>query len=153
MSMADRILLMRQGELVQAGTPEDLYHRPVDLDAARFFCDFNEIEAVVENGLALTPLGGFPVERLGEGERAVVMIRPQGLVPTATEAAGAREARIETSRFLGEVQELTAWVEGLDHPLIARVPATGAPREGETLGLSVDHRQVLVFAADGAATI
>ena len=36
MTMADRIVLMRDGEIVQTGTPDDLYHRPADLFVARF---------------------------------------------------------------------------------------------------------------------
>ena len=27
------------GRLIQAGTPRDLYRRPIDAEAARFFCD------------------------------------------------------------------------------------------------------------------
>ena len=47
MELADRILLMRQGRLVQQGTPRELYHCPIDADAARFFSHFNEIETPV----------------------------------------------------------------------------------------------------------
>src|SRR5688500_1332851 len=44
MRIADRIVLMRAGKVVQEGTAEEVYHRPADLFAARFFCDFNEVE-------------------------------------------------------------------------------------------------------------
>ena len=47
MGLADRIFLMRQGRLVQAGTPEELYRQPVDAAAARFFSDANEIRGAV----------------------------------------------------------------------------------------------------------
>ncbi|MEM9747847.1 MAG: ABC transporter ATP-binding protein [Actinomycetota bacterium] len=36
MTMADRIVLMRHGRIVQQGTPDQLYHRPRDLFVARF---------------------------------------------------------------------------------------------------------------------
>ncbi|MDP8994079.1 MAG: ATP-binding cassette domain-containing protein, partial [Pseudomonadota bacterium] len=81
MSMADRILLMRGGRLVQQGRPETLYHQPIDADAARFFCDFNELTAPVFDGVAATPLGTFPVSGLRAGEEALIMIRPQGVQP------------------------------------------------------------------------
>ena len=35
MGLADKIFLMRQGRLIQSGTPEELYHRPADAVAAR----------------------------------------------------------------------------------------------------------------------
>src|SRR3954471_3794126 len=44
MRIADRIVLMRQGRIVQEGPAETLYREPVDIFAARFFCDFNEVE-------------------------------------------------------------------------------------------------------------
>jgi iron(III) transport system ATP-binding protein len=153
MSMADRILLMRQGGMAQVGTPEDLYHRPVDMDAARFFCDFNEIEAIVEGGMARTPVGDFAAGALRESDRAMVMIRPQGVTVAGAGEPGGREGRVETSRFLGESQDLSIWLEGLDQPLLARVPAAGAPRAGETRGFCIDARHVLVFASGPAITI
>src|SRR5918912_181896 len=47
MRIADRIVLMRSGRIVQAGDAETIYRAPADLLAARFFCDFNEVESEV----------------------------------------------------------------------------------------------------------
>src|SRR5918995_461327 len=54
MMIADRIVLMRSGQVVQQGSAEEIYTRPVDLFAARFFCDFNEVEGVIEGGRVST---------------------------------------------------------------------------------------------------
>ncbi len=59
MMIADRIVLMRSGQIVQQGSAEEIYTRPVDLFAARFFCDFNEVEGVIEGGQVSTPVGVF----------------------------------------------------------------------------------------------
>src|SRR5918997_3791500 len=67
MMIADRIVLMRSGRIVQHGTAEDIYLRPKDLFAARFFCDFNEVEGVVRNGQVSTPVGVFPAPDLPDG--------------------------------------------------------------------------------------
>jgi ABC-type sulfate/molybdate transport systems ATPase subunit len=45
MLVADRVALMRGGRLIQEGDPATLYRAPVDLAAARFFCELNEIAA------------------------------------------------------------------------------------------------------------
>jgi iron(III) transport system ATP-binding protein len=79
MRIADRIVLMRSGKIVQEGSAEDLYQRPADLFAARFFCDFNEVEGTVRGGSVATPVGNFPAAGLAEGSRAIVCIRPQGI--------------------------------------------------------------------------
>ena len=42
-AMADRICVMAQGRVVQVGTPEDIYWRPLDAYVARFFGDNNLI--------------------------------------------------------------------------------------------------------------
>ena len=42
-AMADRICVMDHGRVVQVGTPEDIYWRPVDTYVARFFGDANLI--------------------------------------------------------------------------------------------------------------
>src|SRR5919205_2170261 len=67
MRIADRIVLMRAGRIVQAGDAETIYRRPADLFAARFFCDFNEIPGTVRNGRVTCPVGMFPAPDLGDG--------------------------------------------------------------------------------------
>ncbi len=79
MELADRIFLMRKGRLVQSGSPEELYRRPIDAAAARFFSDVNEIAGTAQDGAVTTPLGTFPAPALASGTRAVVLIRPQGI--------------------------------------------------------------------------
>ena len=146
MGMADRILLMRKGELIQQGPPQALYHQPIDADAARFFCDFNELTAPVFDGVAATPLGKFPVTALKAGEEALIMIRPQGVRP----APGVPEGplgHVFRTRFLGEMVELVVYFEGIEEPFNVRVPERDAPRPGDTLRFSIDEDHVLIFPA------
>lgn len=146
MGMADRILLMRKGTLIQQGLPRALYHQPIDADAARFFCDFNELTAPVSDGTAATPLGTFPVKALNDGEQVLIMIRPQGVHP----APGLPEGplgHVFRSRFLGETVELLVYFEGTEEPFTVRVPERDAPHPGDTLRFSIDLDHVLVFPA------
>jgi iron(III) transport system ATP-binding protein len=142
MRIADRIVLMRNGRIVQAGAPELLYRSPVDLEAARFFCDLNEIASVVTNGTAETPIGRFPAAGLPDGS-ASLCIRPQAfrLLP----AGQGIPARIKSARFLGEMHMIELDVQGLDQPVRARVrerPPAGRRKE---VGLAIDFDEVLVF--------
>lgn len=145
MRVADRIVLMQQGGIVQTGTAEELYRRPASLFAARFFCDLTEIEAVVRNGAVDTPLGRFPAPDLAEGANAVVGVRPQAirLVPKGF----CLPARVVTRRFLGEVDHIELAVGGLDKPLVARLPLRGSVAEGEDVGIDIAMDEVLVFPA------
>ncbi|MGP9821217.1 ABC transporter ATP-binding protein [Salinarimonas sp. NSM] len=144
MRIADRIVLMRAGRIVQEGTAEAIYRRPADLFAARFFCDFNEVEGTVRRGRVETPLGAFPAPGLTEGEGAIVCVRPQAI---RLRAPGfCLPGRIVARRFLGEVDLVHVAVQGLDAPLQARCRESWEPGEGEDVGIDVDPAEVLVFA-------
>ncbi len=143
MRVADRIVLMQQGRIVQAGSGEELYRRPASLFAARFFCDLTEIETKVVKGEVDTPLGRFPARGLAEGAPAVLAVRPQAvrLVPKGF----CLPARVTARRFLGEVDHIELAVEGLEKPLVARLPLRGAVAEGEEIGIDITMDEVLVF--------
>jgi iron(III) transport system ATP-binding protein len=144
MRIADRIVLMRAGRVVQEGTAEDLYRRPVDLFAARFFCDFTEVEGVCRSGRVSTPVGIFAAPGIEEGAPAVVCIRPQGV---RLRAPGfCLPGRVASRRFLGEVDLVHVAVQGLDHPLEARTRESFRPAEGADVGVDIDSDEVLVFA-------
>ena len=69
MRMADRIALLRDGQLVQVGSADDLYRRPQDLFTAAFFSEINEFDSVVEGGCAETPLGSATSARQAAGTK------------------------------------------------------------------------------------
>lgn len=143
MRVADRIALMREGAIVQTGTAEELYRRPVDLFAARFFCDFNEVEGEVRGGQVETPLGSFPAPGLADGTRAVACIRPQGI--RLTPAGFYLPGRLVERRFLGEVDLIDVAVAGLDKPVHIRSRGVGLFHEGGDVGIDIDSSAVLVF--------
>ncbi|MGL4443568.1 MAG: ABC transporter ATP-binding protein [Alsobacter sp.] len=147
MRIADRVVLMRRGEIVQAGTAVELYRQPVDLAAARFFCDFNETEGVVRGGRADSPLGIYPAPHLPDGP-AVVCVRPQAI---RLRAAGfCLPGRVLSRRFLGEVDLLEIAVQGVEAPLRARLRSAVAAKPGQDVGIDIDADEVLVFAASAS---
>jgi ABC-type Fe3+/spermidine/putrescine transport system ATPase subunit len=85
MSISDRIAVMRKGEIVQVGTPQELYMNPKSLFVANFIGESNFLEGSIEdkvNDELVTELrGGVKVHALGndlsKDERAIVVIRPE----------------------------------------------------------------------------
>jgi iron(III) transport system ATP-binding protein len=148
MLLADRVALMRAGRLVQVGEPRTLYREPADLFAARFFCELNEVPATVHDGMAISAAGRFPAPNLAEGSAVVVAIRPQAisLRPAGTGLA----ARLESRRFVGEVELLGLRVNGIEEPLMARVRERVYLPPQSDVGVAIDPAEVLVFAASGA---
>ena len=144
MRIADRIVLMRAGAIVQEGRAEDIYRRPADIQAARFFCDLNEVEGIARGGRAETPVGLFAAPDVPDGA-AAVCIRPQGV--RVKPAGFCLPGRLLSRRFLGEVELVQMAVQGLENPLQARVRGPLAAQPGEDVGVEIDPDEVLVFAA------
>jgi iron(III) transport system ATP-binding protein len=143
MRIADRIALMRKGKLVQIGRSQDIYKAPVDLEAARFFCDLNEIEGMVHKGWLDTPIGRFEVPGKPEGSRVIIAIRPQNI--RLKPAGFCLPGRVIDHRFIGEVELIDIAVQGLDRPLRARAPETRGLRPGMDVGVEISPDEVLVF--------
>jgi iron(III) transport system ATP-binding protein len=87
LSLADTVAVLREGTIVQGGTPDQLYTSPVDVGLAQFLGAVNLIDADFEPGLARTALGPLALRSipgqqsappLGTG-RGVVMVRPEQL--------------------------------------------------------------------------
>ena len=151
LGLADRILLMRRGRLIQTGTPAEIYRRPADAEAARFFCDMNELTGRVRGGHAETILGTFAAPGRAEGEAVLVMLRPQAF-SLAPHGIGP-EGFVLSSRFIGDANALTVIFKGLEAPLSIRMPAASALLQGTSAAFTVDPAQVLVFTADGSTPI
>ena len=151
MGLADRIFLMRQGRLIQAGTPEELYRKPIDAAAARFFADVNEVAGSLNGACVHTPLGVFPVPAGVSGKQALVMLRPQGIVRTR-DGEGIEGLVIE-ARFQGDDVRCTVLFNGIDEPLTALIDARSAPPKGQAAWFKIDTEHVFVFESGPPAPI
>ncbi|NJM30862.1 MAG: ABC transporter ATP-binding protein [Rhizobiales bacterium] len=151
MGIADRILMMRRGRLVQEGTPHDVFTRPADPEATRFFSTVNELWGKVKAGNIDTPLGTFAAGNLTEGEPALVMIRPQGL-RLARGQVGI-EGYVLEARFMGETTRCSVLFKGIEEPLTAVIGGSQRPEKGHTAQFKVDDDQVHVFAQGGQRPI
>ncbi len=143
MRMGDRIALMRKGRLVQLGSADDLYNHPVDLFAARFFSELEDLEASAGDGEVETVFGRFPASGIARGQAVDVCVRPQGIL--LGEPGEGIAGRVTRRRFLGEVDLVEVAVSGRDRPLQARLRDGGRFAVGMDVGVRLDPRDVLAF--------
>ncbi|WP_159951347.1 ABC transporter ATP-binding protein [Rhizobium sp. 18065] len=143
MRMADRIALLRDGQLVQVGTSDDLYRRPRDLFAAAFFSEINEFSGTVAGGRVETPLGAASAAGFGEGSEVSIAVRLSGL--SVRETGGSIPARILARRFLGVVELLDLAIPGTERPVRARIRADLLSPAIRDVSIAVDPRDILVF--------
>jgi len=82
--LADRLAIMKDGTIIQTGSPEQVFHRPKDDFVARFVGFENLFEGkILENhgGVAEIDIGGVLVEAVTEKvENCVVGIRPDDII-------------------------------------------------------------------------
>ena len=76
LSLADKVAVMREGRVIQAGSPTEIYNEPADLGIATFLGDSILVNGKVENGKVSTDLGKLSaLNSVADGETGVVAIR------------------------------------------------------------------------------
>lgn len=132
MSMADRIILMREGRVEQSGTPTELYEEPVSTFAARFIgtppmniLDLSPSDGgIVVDGVAQVVPGGLPP---GEYQLGV---RPEHIRFSDRGVA----ARVESTEYFG-ADTITACQAGNQRVLV-RTPGRAPCAADDTVFLS-----------------
>jgi iron(III) transport system ATP-binding protein len=154
--MGDEILLMRDGRIVQRGSPYNIYNAPADRAAAAFFSDVNVIRGVSRGALTDTPFGAFLTPGHADGAPVEIVIRPQhlridfdrggrGPNPTPQDGTPAR-GTVARARFLGR-ESLVEFRTDDGTPLTASVPGVFLPRPGTVLWLMARRDRCFVFPA------
>jgi iron(III) transport system ATP-binding protein len=157
MRMADEILLMRDGQIVQRGAPYNIYNKPIDSAAAGFFSDTNVIRGVSQGALTETAFGAFLTPGHPDGTAIEIIIRPQhlridfdragrGPNPTVSEGTAARGI-VQRARFLGHESLIEFHLEADGTPLFATVAGVFLPSAGTALWLMIRRDRCFVFAA------
>jgi putative spermidine/putrescine transport system ATP-binding protein len=148
LSLADRLVVLRDGVVQQIGTPEELYRSPANPYVAGFMGYRNMFEVDVSrvDGSAVTVKGpGFElagVARQPVGTNAIVAIRPEDFEVGAGD--NALRAAVEVVEYHGREQAVQARLPG-GQPLRIRATARLAP--GDDVEVSVAPDKVLVFPA------
>jgi iron(III) transport system ATP-binding protein len=107
LTMADRILVVDRGELVQDGTPVEVYDRPATPFVAAFIGSINFLRGAVKEAESVYRLGGLRLRvsgengsrRLGLGGRATIAIRPEDILLPEEPAAAPNTLLTEVERL------------------------------------------------------
>ncbi|MDB5558589.1 MAG: transporter ATP-binding protein [Enterovirga sp.] len=153
LSMADRVVVMRDGTIRQVGTPEELYEKPAHQDVADFMGFRNRLPGRVvgvadgraEVEVAGARLSGTARESVQAGGGAVVSIRPEDLV--AVPGGPGLAARVTAIEYRGRAffgnavaADGTELFFRADRPL----------EKGADIRLTAEPARTLVFAGAGA---
>jgi multiple sugar transport system ATP-binding protein len=165
MTMGDRIAVMRAGVLQQAGKPEELYTRPVNLFVASFIgspsMNIVPVEAAGDNGSAVLRSGElvvrvpeqFAARAASSGRALEVGLRPEHFDLGAAAGADAAliDAVVSVVEYLGDEQLVHLRAGDVD--LVAKLPVEPRLSPGAAIELSVPLEKVYLFDGESGQAL
>ena len=165
MTMATRIVVMKDGLIQQVDTPQNLYDYPVNLFVAGFIGtpQMNFINSVLEKkGEDLYVTFGsnslkLPAEKANNpalkeyiGKEVVLGIRPECIHEDAASIRAMSDSVIETDVEVTELMgaEIYLYLVTEETNMIARVSARSTARAGDIINVAFDMSRVHIFDKD-----
>src|ERR1700742_2784239 len=146
MELGDRIVVMRKGEIVQIGTPREIYFAPESRFVAEFIGAANILEGPIERGDLVLPGGRQPIGGDMSQPSTVAMIRPESIIIVDT-ANAALSGTIDSVGFIGDRQRLV--VSGACiKPINVDAPNTIKVEVGDRVGLLIPPGAVRLLPAE-----
>ena len=145
MTMADRIVIMKDGHIQQIGTPDEVYHRPDTTFVGQFIGapSMNMLAAELTDGV-LKIEGGTEIKLAHEATGKVLLgVRPDDL------RAGAEPVLIEGQVMLREPlgPDTLIYLETPAGEVIARASGRHPPQLGDVVSLGADEDCLHLFDA------
>ncbi len=159
LSMGEEIAVMRDGAVVQRGTPDELYEQPGDTYVAGKIGSphMNIIKATIGADMATfdTPLGklntGRKVKTGTAGEAALIGIRPSDL-KIAAKGEHAISSTIHLIEPLGDVTVVSVDAGGETLRMVLPEASAISMKPGDALSVAIDTAKIHIFrAASGQA--
>ena len=155
MTMADRIVVMKEGVVQQIGTPKDLYFEPVNVFVAGFIGEppMNFIKTSIHNGTASIgenrlDLKAQFADKIAayEGKDIILGFRPEAIVPMAVDGAYSMKCMVELTEMLGD--NTNVYVNIGEDKAILKVNPHNTPAMDTEMEFSIPYESVYLFDPD-----
>ena len=157
MFLADRIVVLNHGRVVQDASPFEIYTVPADPFVVRLFGPTNELAGTVDDGVLRTVLGPIPAAGLDNGRKVLCLVRADGIEVNRTHPDGDRtfvRMRVVSARMLGPTSYLLlapspgTTSEPSPTMIEARLPGIHRIPVGEEVWVRARETQTFVFTPD-----
>lgn len=150
MTMASRIVIMKDGLVQQIGTPKEVYDKPDNVFVGGFIGSpsMNFINGKVVNGqfvIGKTSLtipashAAYLKEQGYEGKEVILGIRPEHITNDAPEGSTTLPVKVEVSELTGAELMIYSNIDGQD--FISRVDASSDVQPGDQINLAFDMQK------------
>ena len=154
MTLADRIVVMKDGYVQQIGTPYELYYKPANVFVAGFIGEppMNFVRGTVKNGCIAMGDNQLDLSRkhpdIGkyEGKEIVLGFRPEGISLAPVENGYDIACRVELTEMLGD--NTNVYVTAGDTQAILKVDSHDTPETDVGLNFSIPLDAVYLFDAE-----
>ncbi len=99
MEVADELIIMEHGRILQQGKPEMVYCQPHNVAVASLLGEVNAFAGTIKNGALHSPFGPIACDGFSDGEKVTALIRPYAMQLSRSQSEVS--ARISESQFLG----------------------------------------------------
>ncbi|EJC81728.1 ABC-type spermidine/putrescine transport system, ATPase component [Rhizobium leguminosarum bv. trifolii WSM2297] len=137
LTFADQVAVLREGRLIQAGSPQSLYLHPRDRETALFLGDAVLLPAIIRNGQADCALGRVAVEGSRQG-KAEIMLRPEQIRVVADDSDRSYGGRVVEVEFGGAVCAVAVSLDGVAlPPILIKTSSVALPARGDLVRLDI----------------
>ena len=144
LAMSDEIFVMSKGEIVQSGTPVDIYDEPINRFVADFIGESNIVDGVMKEDYLVEFVGKeFECADAGmrPNEKVEIVIRPEDLSLTSIEN-GKLTVEVDTQLFRGVHYEIICYDENGNEWMIH---STRKAEVGSKVGLYFEPHDIHVM--------
>lgn len=149
MSLADTIVIVRDGRVDDIGSPEQVYLNPISAFSAQFMGDSNLIEGTItdDGNAADTAWGRVGVSTPGNPHDSVtVSIRPEHIEMGATGPGNLGEWIVAESHFLGQRYRVIARRDNQE--ILVSLPQSSSVQQGQSVILGVAPEMARIVKGD-----
>ena len=154
MTLADRIVVMKDGYVQQIGTPYELYYKPANVFVAGFIGEppMNFIRGNVSNGCIRMGENSFDLKQkykdIGkyEGKSIVFGFRPEAIALQKQPDAYAVRANVELTEMLGD--NTNVYITAGDKQAILKVDSHDTPETDVDIDFYIPYEGVYLFDAE-----
>ena len=164
LSMSDRVIVMRQGSIEQAGTPQEIYTHPKSLFVAHFMGYANRLpvtlvehtheQSVVQTATGITLYASTTSEESNEwhiGQHFIACFRPDETLAGQPPLANQMQGKAHITEYIGKAFEVVVRVEG-DEETQLFVYSQQLVESGIDISFSIRPERLLLFPTTDTLT-
>lgn len=143
LTMSDTVVVMQKGEILQVGTPQDIYNEPKNAFIADFIGESNIIDGIMHDDY-IVEFAGYMFDCIDKGfekkEKVDVVIRPEDIIVLPTEQAYIT-GLVESAIFKGVHYEMVLDAHGykwIIHSTMCQEP-------GAEIGIGISKEDIHIM--------